>query len=169
MDYSEDMATSIQDLKNRQVAQPDNLGKKIEYQFDNFDYNPEVIPQATLQRAPPMRQGRIENYPTHQTVKHNNYYPTMDRGFIPPNPPMPVKQNVKNKSFFDGIVNGIYQRIIDPIILTILFIIFAHRMVAKGSNAYLPFVGESPSTDFVSLGLRGFILAIIYLIIRNTI
>lgn len=167
MEYSDDMATSIQDLRNRQNSNQENLGQRIEHQLDNFDYQPDVIPQSTLQKAPPMRQGRVENYPTHQVVGQNNFYPQMDRGFIPPQPIQSTKPIVENKGFIEGILSGIYQRIIDPIILTILFIIFAHRIVAKGSNPYLPFVGESPSTDFVSLGFRGFILAVLFLIIKT--
>ena len=164
MEYSDDMSTSIQDIKNRQSTE--NLGKKIEQQLDNFDYQPDIIPQTTLQKAPPMRQGRVENYPTHQMVNQNNYYPQINRNIIPSNQ-IKIQPVVKNTAFLEGIMSGIYQRIIDPIIITILFIIFAHRIVAKGSNPYLPFVNDSPSTDFVSLGFRGFILSVIYLIIKR--
>ena len=89
----------------------------------------------------------------------------MENGYVPTQ--SQEKPVLENKGFIEGIISGIYQRIIDPIILTILFIIFAHRLVAKGSNPYLPFVGDSPSTDFVSLGLRGFILSVLFLIIRG--
>jgi len=167
MEHSDDMATSIQDLKNLRSSAQENLGQRIENQLENFDYNPDVIPQSTLQKAPPMRGGKIENYPTHQTVNQNNYYPRMEQGYVLPSPP--ETQVLESKGFIEGILSGIYQRIIDPIILTILFIIFAHRLVAKGSNSYLPFVGESPSTDFVSLGLRGFILSVIFLIIKGLV
>lgn len=168
MEYSEEMTTSIQDLRNQnnyvnQTNQFSNLGQKIEHELDNFDYNPDVIPQSTLQKAPPMRHGRLENFNTHQTVKQNNFYPQLTHT------PGLVQTNnvVKKQGIMEGILSGIYQRILDPIIITILFIILAHRIVAKGSNYYLPFVGMSPSTDFVSLGLRGFVLSILYLIIKS--
>lgn len=165
MEYSEEMTTSINDL--RMVQQPQqNLGQRIENELDNFDYNPDVIPQATLQKAPPMRYGQVENFPTHQVVRQNNFYPQLQ-----PTPGLMVqpKQQVveKKRGMMEGILSGIYQRILDPIILTVLFVIFAHRFVAKGANPYLPFVGMSPSTDLVSLGLRGFILSVLYLIIRS--
>lgn len=175
MEYSEDMATSIQDLKTRHTNS-ENLGHKIEQQLDNFDYHPDVIPQSTLQKAPPLRQGRVENFNTHQVVNSSNYYPQMGHGYIPPHPhPLPPThsnqisqpQLKKDFTFIEGILNGVYQRIIDPIILTILFIIFAHRIIAKGSNPYLPFVSDSPSTDLVSLGFRGFVVSVLYLIIKS--
>jgi hypothetical protein len=167
MEYSEEMTTSIQDLRNQQQygnqMNNGNLGQRIENELDNFDYNPDVIPQATLHKAPPMRQGRIENFPTHQVVRQNNFYPQ-----LAPTPGLVgSKPKVVKKGMMEGVLSGLYQRILDPILITILFIIFAHRIVAKGSNPYLPFVGMSPSTDFVSLGLRGFILSIIYLMIRS--
>ena len=178
MEYSEDMTTSIQDLRNQQsnygqqstygqqsnYSQQNNLGQQIEYELDNFDYNPDVIPQATLQKAPPMRQGRVENFPTHQTVRQSNFYPQLapTPGLVQGKP-----KAIPQKGMMEGVLNGIYQRILDPILITVLFIIFAHRIVAKGSNAYLPFVGMSPSTDFVSLGLRGFMLSVLYLIIKS--
>lgn len=165
MEHSEDMATSIHELRNRH-NNSENLGQKIEHQLDNFDYQPDVIPQSTLQRAPPLRQGKLDNFNTHQTVNTSNYYPQLNRGFIPPPPIQPIKKEEKT-NLIEGIVSGVYQRIIDPIIITILFIIFAHRIIAKGSNPYLPFVSDSPSTDFVSLGFRGFIVAVFYLIIKS--
>lgn len=163
MEYSEDMTTSLQDLRAQQ-GNTQNLGQKIEYELDNFDYNPDIIPQTTLQKAPPMRQGQVENFPTHQTVNNSNFYPQM----IPPQPPKPVRtETIKKIGLIEGLFSGIYQRILDPIIITILFMILSHRYVAKGINPFLPFVGLSPSTDFISLALRGFILSIIYLIISN--
>ncbi|ADO67395.1 hypothetical protein crov361 [Cafeteria roenbergensis virus] len=180
MEYSEDMATSIQDLKARHNNNSENLGHKIEHQLDNFDYQPDVIPQSTLQKAPPLRQGQLENFNTHQVINSSNYYPPINRGYIPHSHPsqhppyisshssqtLPPKLK-KDFTFIEGILNGVYQRIIDPIILTILFIIFAHRITAKGSNPYLPFVSDSPSTDLVSLGFRGFVVSVLYLIIKS--
>lgn len=165
MEYSEEMTTSINDLKLAQQPQQ-NLGQKMENELDNFDYNPDVIPQSTLQKAPPMRYGKLENFPTHQVVRQNNFYPQLQQ-----TPEVLPKQIVKEESpsLMEGILSGIYQRLLDPILLTVLFVILAHRMVAKGINPYLPFVGMSPSTDLVSLGLRGFILSVVYLMIRNNL
>lgn len=172
MDYSEDMTTSIADLRQNNNQ---NLGRRIENELDNYnnnsyvpDYNPDVIPQATLQKAPPMRYGQIENYPTHQTVNQNMYYPRQlpQMDYIPQQQTV-IKPVSKPSGMFSGIFSGLYQRIIDPILLTILFIIFAHRIVAKGVNPYLPFVGLSPSTDLISLALRGFVLSVLYLMIRS--
>lgn len=169
MDYSEDMTTSISDLRQNQ-----NLGRRIENEIDNYnydsyvpDYNPDVIPQATLQKAPPMRYGQLENYPTHQTVTQNMYYPRMMEMQPQMNNVPKKSESVKQAGFFQGIFSGLYQRLIDPILITILFIIFAHRIVAKGANPYLPFVGMSPSTDLISLSIRGFVLSILYLMIRS--
>lgn len=175
MNYSEDMTTSIADLRNNQNIQNNqNLGRKIQSELDNYnyddlyvpDYNPDVIPQATLQKAPPMRYGGLENYQTHHTVNQNSYYPRMINEPLH-QPEIKQAQIIKSKGLLNGIFNGLYQRIIDPILITILFTIFAHRIVAKGVNPYLPFVGTSPSTDIISLALRGFVLSILYLIIRN--
>lgn len=178
MDSEDNMTTSIADLRNNhhsntQQMQYDlydnNLGKKMEYQLDNLDYNPDIIPQATLQKAPPMRQGQIDNFPTHQTIKQHNFYPPSNSNYYSQNK-LPNKNVViKEPEFIEGVMNGLYERILDPLILTLLFIILSHRIIAKGINAYLPFVGMSPSTDFVSLGLRGFILSIFYLIIKNNL
>lgn len=173
MNYSEDMTTSISDLRNLQENNNSrrNLAQKIEYEMDNFDYNPDVIPQSTLQKAPPMRNGQIENFPTHQTVSQNNFYPTMypqqniRQNNISQNIPLPEKKN--QMGIMGGFFDGLYQRLVDPIIIVILFIIFAHRITAKGLNSYLPFVGMSPSTDLVSLGLRGFMVGVLYLMLRN--
>ena len=181
MDYSEDMATSIADIKNMQNQQnngnneshaSNNLGQMIEQQYDNLHYNPNPpvsninnVPQNVLQNAPPMRQGKLEQFPVHKHVKANVGYQIPQHQMY-----QRPKKNIKNEEkygFIQSIVNGLYQRIIDPLVITLLFIILSHRSVAKYINPYLPFVGLSPSTDYVSLGIRGFILSILYLIFKS--
>lgn len=171
MEYSDEMTTSIADLRNKNnfsnknTSQYTNLGKELEYELDN--YKPDVIPQATLQKAPPMRQGKVETFQTHQLVNNNNFYPDMG-GNMGGNYVSSVSESVEKKgNMIESLLSNIYLRVLDPILLTILFIIFSHRFVAKGINSYLPFVGLSPSTDFVSLGLRGFLLSVIYLLIKS--
>ena len=190
MNYRDDnMETSISDIKNyKQIYEKEshgNLGKKLEYEFDNYlepvEYNPNNIPQAALQRAPPMRNGELTNYKTHQTIPNDvnnypqtNYYPNTN--YPQQNYPQqnyqqeynnPSNNLQKDITLFEGFFCGLYKRMIDPIIIGLLFIVLAHRLTAQKINPYLPFVSDSPSTDLVSLGLRGFILSVLYLIIKS--
>lgn len=166
---SEDMSTSISDLRNRNQ----NLAQQVEYEMDNYsDEQVNVVPQATLQKAPPMRHGYVDNYKTHQVVDQNSYYPRDE--YLRQQPTVNQYQNMeqnkqKSASFlsFNGIFKNLYTRISEPIILTILFVIFAHRMTARGVNPYIPFVGQSPSTDIISLVFRGFVLSVVFMIIKN--
>ena len=168
---SEDMTTSISDLRNRNQ----NLAQQVEYEMDNYsDEQVNVVPQATLQKAPPMRHGYVDNYKTHQVVDQNSYYPRDE--YLRQQPTVNQYQNMgqgqqkqKSASFlsFNGIFKNLYTRISEPIILTILFVIFAHRMTARGVNPYIPFVGQSPSTDIISLVFRGFVLSVVFMIIKN--
>lgn len=174
MNYDDDMTTPLDQLRptvqfHNDVYQPNN-GEQL------------TVPQSTLQRAPPMRFGMTENFKTHQTINSNlPSYPTIPNNFqnnIPQNYPnnnfIPRKKNriinrENNGKYFENLFGGLYNRIKEPVIITLLFIILAHRLVVKSINPIFPFVGEVPSVDLVSLSYRGFILAVVFMIIRNLI
>ena len=167
---SEEMTTSISDLRNK------NLGQQIEYELDNYDTNhninynipdnSNVIPQATLQRAPPMREGYSDDFNTHQVINNNVYYPR-DKYLNDEINNESEEEPSENYSTINGIFNNLYDRIKEPIIITILFIILSHKIVARNLNTYLPFSSSSPSTDIVSLITRGFILSVIFLMLKT--
>lgn len=173
MDMSEEMSTSISDLQNK------NLGQQVEYELDNYNENydnyntntyndnSQVIPQATLQKAPPMRQGYSDNFKTHQVINDNMYYPRDQYLNEVPVNNTQVEEKSDNYMTFNGIFSNLYDRIKEPIIITILFVILAHRLVARNINIYLPFSGQSPSTDIVSLITRGFILSVVFLMLKK--
>jgi len=164
MNYSDDeMTTDIS-----QLQQPN---------YDTFSEHPSV-PQSTMQRAPPMRFGHIDNFPTHQTIKPNyTQHPVIpqNNNYMPPimyNKPTIEQNYTKNKQnklggFFENLFSGIYERLKEPVIITILFMVLAHRLTIKSINPFFPFVGENPSLDPISLAYRGFILSVIFIIIRN--
>jgi hypothetical protein len=173
MNYDDDMSTPLNQLR-----------PTIQY-HDEYQYNPNptfteqpIVPQATMQRAPPMRFGMVENFPTHQTINTqppkyptipNNYQNFNQMMFNPPDM-YQEKQNTKPKQvggFFENLFGGFYQRIKEPVIITILFIILAHRLTVRLINPFFPFVGENPSMDVISLAYRGFILSLVFMIIRH--
>ena len=166
------MTTNISDLQNGGV------GRIIRNQYDSLE-DGDNVPQATLQRAPPMRYGQIDNYATHQTVESDfaRHYPkdnlhndmSISRNSLNNSNSFRQRKRRVNNSLMtiNGIFGGLYDRIKEPIIITILFVLFAHRRVAKGINPYLPLIGTSPSTDYISLITRGFLLGVLFLILRN--
>lgn len=160
MNYSEDdMTTDISQLQ--------------QHSNDRVFTEQPVVPQSTMQRAPPMRFGQVENFPTHQTIRtnprpHPVIPPTPTYNYMPPDMyQKPQKQPEKVGGFFENLFGGIYDRLKEPVIIVILFMIFAHRLTVKMINPFFPFVGENPSLDPISLAYRGFILAVLFMIIRN--
>ena len=178
MNYDDDMTTSLDDLRqdyNQNPLPP----------LTQFSEQP-IVPQATMQRAPPMRFGMVENFPTHQTINTQPpKYPTIPnrqdnnyQRFQPQmnnfQPPDMYSNNLQEKpkqvgGFMENLIKGFYERIKEPIIITILFILLAHRLSGRIIMPYFPFLSENPSMDFVSLAYRGFILSVLFMIIRHYI
>lgn len=164
MNYSEDEMTT--DLTQLQHSNQDRV----------FTEHPS-IPQSTIQRAPPMRFGQIENFPTHQTIRTNPLpHPVIPNVVMPqprqefnyiPETYRKQKRADKVGGFFENLFGGIYDRLKEPVIIIILFMVFANRLTVKSINPFFPFVGENPSIDPISLGYRGFFVAVIFIMIRN--
>lgn len=164
MNYSEDeMATDLTQLQPTQ---------------DRVFTEQPSVPQSTMQRAPPMRFGQVENFPTHQTIRTNpRPHPVISQSrefnVIPPPRqefnyvPEAYRQPEKVGGFFENLLGGIYDRLKEPVIIIILFMVFAHRLTVKSINPFFPFVGENASLDPVSLAYRGFIVAVLFMMIRN--
>lgn len=150
------MATSLDDLRDPEL------------EYINSHQN---IPQSTLQRAPPMRYGMVENYPTHQTVYNPpTNYPGVQRNYpmkYSLEPSQEISRTEKTGKVAEGVLSGLMNRLKDPVIIIILFILLAHRNVVRIINPFLPFTGETGSVDLLSLVYRGFILSLLYLIIRR--
>lgn len=190
MDYNDEMETSITDLRNRNLGQ--RIQTQFDSLDDEIEYSPEVsqnhIQQPTIQKAPPMREGYNKTGEYNPNPFINNGYnmpqnmPQNMSQTMPQTIPQNMAQNMaqyqpinnypfsetqqvlKSDKFmtFEGIFNGLYERIKEPIVITLLFVIFAHRTVARGINPYLPIIGMSPSTDYVSLLTRGFVLSVLF-------
>lgn len=173
LDNDNDMTTDISDLRNPNS----NMGmkefaKQLETSINNIPNN-EYVENNTPKRSISL-QHQINNdmynlqnnnaLPNQQIFNHNmNNY---NQNYIPPQNQMIQQNKNPRANQILSTTNIIFSYIREPIIVSLIFTLLAHRKITKLISRNISFFSEGRN-QLISLLIRGLLLSVILIVIRH--